>query len=363
MKIKKVCMVAGEASADRHSSAVIRALKKNDPGIEVFGIGGTNMKSAGMECLYGMEEFSVMGFSNVLPRVRRIYSIYKDLLRVIEDRRPDVVVPIDLPDFNMRLARGAKHLGAKVLYYIAPQAWAWRRNRAKDLSRITDGLAVIFPFEEAFFTSYGVNARYVGHPFMEDLTETQEQHPAWPPRNIVLMPGSRRHEIETILPVMCEAKRKVQGKYPEIAWHLRVAPGIDQRYLEILADNDIKLSHTPPPSDLAVVKSGTSSFEMAVMGTPEVICYRTSGLNYRLAKTFVKLDHIGMPNIILGRGAVPELIQDGFTSEALAGEILKLVEDERRYREMQSAFSEMRERLGKSSPSRGVAEWIQSLVD
>lgn len=358
---RSVCMVAGEASADKHASAVIHALKGIMPDVEVFGVGGPEMKAAGMECLYGIDEFSVMGFSDVIPRIKRIYSVYKGILKAIDERRPSIVVPVDLPDFNMRLAKRVKRSGIGVLYYIAPQAWAWRRYRARTLSRITDGLAVIFPFEEGFFSSYGVNARYVGHPFME--SGMRPPSPSWPPKNILLLPGSRFHEIETILPSMLGAKRIVQKTHPEIAWHLRVAPGLDRQMIGAMAGSDVTLTTEMPPSDLAVVKSGTSSFEMAVMGVPEVICYRTSAFNYRIAKAFVKVDHIGMPNIILGRYAVPEIIQDELTPENLAKEIVCLIEDERGYHEMQSVFAEMRERLGNSSPSEGVASWIQSMMD
>lgn len=358
---KTICMVAGEASADKHASAVIRALKRIMPDVEVFGVGGPEMESAGMECIHGIDEFSVMGFSDVIPRMGHIYTVYKGILRIVEQRRPDVVVPVDLPDFNMRLAKRVKRTGIKVLYYIAPQAWAWRRYRARTLSRITDGLAVIFPFEEGFFSSYGVNARYVGHPFMEGGMESPAS--SWPPRNIVLMPGSRFHEIETILPSMLEAKRIVQKRHPDIAWRLRAAPGLDRRAIEFMAGSDVLVTSEMPPSDLAVVKSGTSSFEMAVMGVPEVICYKTSAFNYRIAKAFVTVEHIGMPNIILGRCAVPELIQDSLTPGNLSEEILKLIEDEDRYHKMQCAFSEMRERLGSSSPSQGVASWIQSMMN
>jgi lipid-A-disaccharide synthase len=360
---KRVCMVAGEASADKHASAVIRALRTAMPGVEVFGMGGPEMKAAGMECLYGAGELSVMGFSDVFPRVRHIFSVFKGLLRAIEERRPDVVVPVDLPDFNMRLAAKAKRSGFKVLYYIAPQAWAWRGYRARTLARTTDGLAVIFPFEEAFFSSRGVNARYVGHPFMEGADPGAAATASWPPRDVVMMPGSRRHEIETILPVMCEAKRLVQEKHQGLAWHLRMAPGLDQGLFEAMADRDILLSHDLPRADLAVVKSGTSSFEMAVCGVPEVICYKTSPLNYGLAKAFVNVDHIGMPNIILGTRAAPELIQEGFTAEALASELCRLIEDERRFGRMQADFARLRALLGHDAPSEGVAKWIRELAD
>jgi lipid-A-disaccharide synthase len=330
--------------------------------VEVFGMGGPEMRAAGMECLYGTGELSVMGFSDVFPRIRHIFGVFKGLIGAIEARRPDVVVPVDLPDFNMRLAAKAKRAGFKVLYYIAPQAWAWRSYRARTLARITDGLAVIFPFEEPFFSSQGVNARYVGHPFMEGGGPAREAAASWPPRNIVMMPGSRRHEIETILPTMCEAKHLVQARHPGLAWHLKMAPELDRGLIEAIADRDILLSQEMPGADLAVVKSGTSSFEMAVCGVPEVICYRTSPLNYRLAKAFVNVEHIGMPNIILGSRAVPELVQEGFTAENLASELCRLVEDEKRFKKMQSDFARLREALGNEAPSMGVAKWVSELA-
>jgi lipid-A-disaccharide synthase len=180
--------------------------------------------------------------------------------------------------------------------------------------------------------------------------------------NILLMPGSRYHEIETILPSMLDAKRLIERSHPEIHWHLRVAPGLDPDRLETMAGSGITLCTDLPPADLAVVKSGTSSFEMAAFGIPEVICYRTSTLNYLLARLFVRVDNIGMPNIILGRSAVPELIQKAFTGESLARECLNLIENEQRYRRMQSDFKEMRGLLGNENPSQGVAAWIQSLI-
>jgi lipid-A-disaccharide synthase len=359
---KKVCMVAGEASADKHAAGVIRELKGMVPDVEVFGMGGSEMRAAGMECLYGTGELSVMGFSDVAPRVRHIFSVFKGLIKAIEERRPDVVMPVDLPDFNMRLSRKAKRLGVKVLYYIAPQAWAWRSYRARTLAKITDGLAVIFPFEQGFFSAYGVNARYVGNPCMEGLGTDAGEGSSWPPRNVLLMPGSRLQEIETILPVMCEAKRLVQERHRDLAWHMRIAPGLDGRLLEERIDADILLTREMPPVDLAMVKSGTSSFEMAVSGIPEVICYKTSPLNYRLAKAFVTLDHIGMPNIILGRTAVPELIQEDFTPENLALELRRLIEDEDRFRKMQSDFALLREKLGNESASTGVASWLRDII-
>ncbi len=360
MTMKKVLMVAGEASADSHAAAVIRSLKELIPDVEIFGMGGPSMASAGMECCYGMDELSVMGFSEVIPRIRRIFQVYKGIQNLIRERKPDIVIPLDLPDFNMRIAKTAKKQGTKVLYYIAPQAWAWRRGRARTLSKITDGLAVIFPFEEDFFRSYGVNARYVGHPFFEDPPVPFAI--TWPPQKIALLPGSRHQEIKRIMPVMLGAKRIVQRRYPDITWHLPVAPGVDANVLRELLDGDVIISDTLDRVDLAMVKSGTSSFEMAILGIPEIICYKTSPFNYLLARTFVRVENIGMPNIILGKTVVEELIQDNLTEESLARALMDFIEDKTRHDVLLDAYSRIRDTMGSLKASQGVAHWIERMI-
>lgn len=358
--MKSILMTAGEASADRHAACVIRQLKATLPEVEVFGMGGPAMVQAGLKCRYGMEHLSVMGFSDVLPRLSDILGVWRGLRRIIREERPDVFIPVDLPDFNMPLARYARRYGVKVLYYIAPQAWAWRRYRARTLARITDGLAVIFPFEEPFFASYGVKARYVGHPILEDDPDPWEV--AWPPRRITLLPGSRAHEIERMLPVMLTAKRIVQRRRPGLAWTLPVAPGLDGSWLAGLIDDDVTLSAAMVPADLALVTSGTATLEMAVRGVPQVICYRTSQANYRLARAFVRLEHIGMPNVILGREAVPELIQERCTGEGLAGAMLRLLEEREEAERQFAAYAQLRKNLGNRKAAQGVATWIRQML-
>jgi len=360
MTKKKILMVAGEASADRHAAAVIRSLKDLTPDVEIFGMGGPEMASAGMECCYGMDEFSVMGFSDVLPKILRILRVYRGIQDLIRKRRPDIVVPVDLPDFNMRIAKTAKKQRSKVLYYIAPQAWAWRQGRARTLSATTDGLAVIFPFEEDFFRSYGVNARYVGHPLLENPGDPFAV--TWPPQKIALLPGSRYDEIKRILPVMLGAKRIVQGRHPDITWHLPVAPGLDANVLRKMADSDVIISDTLSRVDLAMVKSGTSSFEMAILGIPEIICYKTSSFNYLLARAFVTVENIGMPNIILGKTVVEELIQNNLTEESLAWALMGLIEDKAHHDVLLDAYSRIHDTMGSLKASQGVAHWINSMM-
>ncbi|MDT8271958.1 MAG: lipid-A-disaccharide synthase [Desulfomonilia bacterium] len=360
MTKKNILMVAGEPSADRHASQVIREVQTLWGDIAVFGMGGPAMESSGMECVYSMDELSVMGFSDVIPKMGRILKVYRGLTHLMKQRNPDIVVLLDLPDFNMRIARRAHAHGFRTLYYIAPQAWAWRRSRAEHLSRITNGLAVIFPFEEDFFRSFGVNARYVGHPIMESVREMAEV--SWPPKRIALLPGSRSHEISQILPVMLEAKRIVGEQHPEISWLLPVAPGLEPGDIEKLVDDDIELTGELPEIDLAMVKSGTSTLELAVRGIPEIICYRTSRINYCIASSFVKIPHIGMPNIISGKRIVPELIQHEFTGTRLAEFLLRFIQDRSLFCQTRNAFSHMRDLLGTKKASQGVAQWICEML-
>jgi lipid-A-disaccharide synthase len=360
MTKKKILMVAGEASADKHASALVRVLKERIPDVEIFGMGGPEMESSGMECCYSMDELSVMGFSDVLPKIQKIIRIYKGIKDLIRKRNPDVVIPVDLPDFNMRVAKAAKKNNAKVLYYIAPQAWAWRKSRAHTLSKITDGLAVIFPFEENFFRAYGVNTRFVGHPLMENAPDPTELR--WPPQKIALLPGSRYHEIERILPVMLGAKRIIQNSHRDISWYLPVAPGLDAHRIMAITDSDVTLTDKLPQVDLAMVKSGTSSFEMAIQGVPEVICYLTSPFNYHLARLFVKTRFIGMPNIIMQQAVVPELIQDELSDKKLSDALLKFIQDRSLYDSVLKAFKGLRQDMGNRSASQEVARWVTELL-
>ncbi|MEN6446798.1 MAG: lipid-A-disaccharide synthase [Syntrophaceae bacterium] len=361
MTAQRILMVAGEASADRHAAGVIRELKAMMPEVEIFGMGGPEMAAAGMECIHDMDELSVMGITDVLPRIRTIFQTYDGLKRLMKERGPSLLIPVDLPDFNMRLARYAKRIGVRVLYYIAPQAWAWRRSRARTLAGMIDGLAVIFPFEAGFFSAYGVNTRYVGHPFMEHPPIVRKA--SWPPERIGIMPGSRIHEIERMLPVMMGAKRIVGRRHKGLTWHLPVAAGIDAEIIRQRCDEDVILETEIPEVDLAMVKSGTSTLEMALRGVPEVICYRTSPLNYFLAKAFVRVKHIGMPNIIAGRTIVPELIQQDLTTEDLARTVLLYLEDRALFEATQKTFTDLRESLGTSKASIGVATWARELLE
>jgi len=357
----RILITAGEESADRHSGYLVRQIKKLLPDAEIFGMGGPEMADAGVEIIYSMKELSVMGFSEVLPKLAGILKVYSGLKKIILKRKPDIFIPVDLPDFNMRLAGFAKKHGAKVLYYIAPQAWAWRAYRARTLSHITDGLAVIFPFEEEFFKAGGVNARYVGHPFMEE-NNVNISDVSWPVKKIAILPGSRKDEISRMLPVMTRAKRIIDLRIKGIDWVLPVAKGLSHDLVGSLTDSDVNLVSDMPGADMAIVKSGTASFEMAMKGVPEIICYKTSAINYALARMFVKVNHIGMPNIASGKTVVPELIQYDFTEDRIAEEAMKYIQDDNLFNKVRTEFERLRSTLEGSQASSKVAQWVMSLV-
>lgn len=357
----RILITAGEESADRHAACVVRQIRQIMPDAHVFGMGGSEMKDSGVEILYSMKELSVMGFSEVLPKLAGILKVYSGLKEIIKTMKPDVFIPVDLPDFNMRLAGFAKKQGVKVLYYIAPQAWAWRAYRARILSRITDGLAVIFPFEEAYFRKSGVDARYVGHPFMEE-NNVPPADSSWPVKRIAMMPGSRKDEIVRMLPVMMDAKRLVDNEIKGIEWMLPVAKGLDRAFVEGFTDGSVKLTNGISDADLAMAKSGTACFETAIKEIPEVICYKTSPINYYLARIFVKVKTIGMPNIALGRAVVPELIQHDLTPERLAEEVLKFINDRDLFVRSKQEFTHLRASLEGGRASLKVAQWAMSLI-
>ncbi|MEA2101764.1 MAG: lipid-A-disaccharide synthase [Thermodesulfobacteriota bacterium] len=354
-------MVAGEASADRHASRVIRELNLRFDRPEIFGMGGPMMEAEGMECIYKINDLSVMGFSDVFSRLKKIFRVYTGVKGLISERKPDILIPVDLPDFNMGIAKRAKACGVKVLYYIAPQAWAWRRYRAKTLSRITDGLAVIFPFEQAFFSSRGVNARYVGHPLLEDNPAIMNAR--WPVERIMMLPGSRDHEIIRMLPVMLKAREIMDAVYPGRQWFLPLAPGIDKEQIRSMPGiQGITLTASMVQADLAMVKSGTASFEASMYGIPEVICYATSPMNYYLARFFVRMEYIGMPNIVAKKQIAPELIQGDLTPQGLAKAMMGYMDDVSQYQDVRRAFGALRAGMGTKKASYEVAEWAGTIL-
>ena len=365
----KIAVVAGEASGDLHASHVIRALKELDPSLRAFGIGGDLLAAEGVELLRHASEMGIVGLFNVIRHLPMFRRAFRELLERIEQERPDVVFLVDYPDFNLRVAKRCKELGLRVVYYISPQLWAWRRGRVRHVAKYVDRMVVIFPFEEEFYQRHGVPVTYVGHPLVEQLA-----HITRPPRNggalrLALLPGSRRMEVRSLLPPMLEAVALLRRER-EVDAYIVQAPTIERATIEeAVRDsgvNDVAiLSHDGgsgvASADVALSSSGTATLEAAVLGTPVVVVYRLSKATYALARRLVRLPYFSLVNIVAGREVVPELLQDAVTGERMAAEVQKLVEPER-YAAVCADLAAVRARLGEPGASRRVAHEIHEMV-
>lgn len=389
-------IVAGEASGDKHGAALAMALRQIKPEItfDLFGSGGNEMRAAGVETLVDARDVGIMGVPEIARAIGKLYRAYRTLLGAARSRRPSVIVLVDWPDFNMRLAKTLHRNGFKVVYYISPQVWAWRKYRIRALRRDVDKMLVILPFEEEFYNRAGLDVQYVGHPLAEAVrvTATREdfcrRHGLEPSRPVfALLPGSRHKEIHYHLPAMLDAairlrsfrlpavdnRSEVDGKpadseqQPPIgSWQFviplastvrreDVASAIRDAEVASSKKDDNQLSVTVVEGDtynalghseFAVVASGTATVEAALAGTPMVIVYRGSEINWRLIRPLIHLDTFGMVNLIAKRRIVPELMQHDVTGARIAHEVLRLLSDAARLGKMRRDLAEVREKLG-----------------
>ena len=339
----KVFISAGEASGDLHAAALTRAILQRDPTVQVFGMGGDALAAAGGEVVFNYKDYSVMGFVEVLQSLPRLFGLKKAFRRLMEERKPDVFVTVDYPDFNMRVAKEAKALGIPVFSYIPPSAWAWRRGRAKDVARLATKVACIYPFAAQVYQEAGANVEFVGNPLVDIVQPTlspQEgeafigKRPGHPV--VLLLPGSRVKEITGVLPVMLQALPKIREKRPEVDFVLQKAPSIERELLQsILASSAVPVKvvegrgyDVMAASDAALATSGTVTLEAVLCGLPSVICYAASPLSMWIAKRMVYVKYIGLPNILAGREILPELIQEKMTPDHMAASILHFLEPE-----------------------------------
>ncbi len=328
-----VMVVAGEASGDQHAAELVAAMKAARPGLRFFGMGGPRLAAEGVERLFDASEISVMGIVEVAPKLRRILKVMDELAKAAAARQPTVAVLVDIPDFNLRLAKRLKALGVRVAYYVSPTVWAWREGRVKQVRERVDRMLCILPFEEAFYKERGVDALYVGSPVLEQMPD-----PAPPekfraelgidPKRpwVAMLPGSRHSELKRILPTLAEAAARVLKAHPEAGLLVPVAPGLDRAEVEAgfrAQGVEVTLVEGKAPQVLgaahvAAVASGTATLEAGLMRCPLVAVYRVAPLSYLVGKALVKLQHFSLVNLLAGRTVIPELLQGGFTGEATA---------------------------------------------
>ena len=372
--LRRVLIIAGEASGDGHGAGVVRELKRRVPDLDVYGVGGDGMRQAGMDLLAHISGLAFMGFVEVVRHLGVIRRLESTLARALQERRPDVVVLIDYPGFNLRFARRARQLGIPVLYYISPQVWAWHRGRVRRMRHLVSRMKVVFPFEVEIYRQAGVDVEFVGHPLAERIGSNVtrdsffRQHTLDPGRRLLgIFPGSRHQEIERILPVMLQAAGLVQQTH-DVQVALSVAPSLGVEVVRpYLTDarGVVAIEHGTYDlmchADAGLVTSGTATLEMGWFGTPMAVVYRTSFPTYVLGRMLVRVDTIALCNIVAGSRVVPEYIQHEATPDRLASAVARMLDDEAYAAGMRAQLSVIRRNLGGPGASRRVAEAVLDL--
>ncbi|MCW9088836.1 MAG: lipid-A-disaccharide synthase [Gammaproteobacteria bacterium] len=375
---KQVLIVAGEASGDHHAARLVEELHKCAPDVHFAGIGGERMRRAGVEILVDSADMAVVGLVEVLANYRFLKGVLDRMRGELRERRPDMLILVDYPDFNLRLAATAKELGIKVLYYISPQIWAWRQKRVYKIKKLVDMMAVVFPFEVPFYEQAGVPVRFVGHPLVDEVKSELDREQAFeafgldPQRPVLgLFPGSRRSEIKRLLPTVLKSAALVKERMPEIQFLLPRASTLSDEFLApYLAESDLEITVVPGRSydvmracDAIISASGTATLEIALMQVPLVVLYKIAPLSYRIISRLLKVEHIALCNIVAGERVAPELIQHDATPQKISREALSLLGDQQRAAAMRKRLGKIRGKLGGSGGSANIAELALELLN
>ncbi|MBI3303071.1 MAG: lipid-A-disaccharide synthase [Deltaproteobacteria bacterium] len=370
---QRVLLVAGEASGDAHGADLVTALKRHAPHLEVFGVGGLSLRTAGMRTLVDTAAIASMGLFEARDKLSTLLRTYRQLATILRTDPPDLLVLIDFPEFNLRLAKIAKRAGVRVFYYISPQVWAWRKRRVYTIARRVDRLAAVFPFESAFYAAHGCSVDFVGHPLVDRVRpsrsreETLSRYGLDPTRRtIVLLPGSRAQEVRYLLDPLLGAVELLGDGYQfvlAVASTLNAAElteRVGRRRVRVVQGDTYNIVHA---ADLALAASGTATLETALLERPMVIVYRLAPLTYALARLIVRVPFIGMPNLIAERRVVPELIQGEVTPARIATEARQLLENPQAYNVAQEGLREVRRRLGPGGAAERTAALILEMLE
>ncbi|MDR3348324.1 MAG: lipid-A-disaccharide synthase [Acidaminococcales bacterium] len=369
--MRQIMVCAGEASGDLHAGALTQELLRLDPSLCVFGMGGEAMRRAGGEVLFDIKDHGVMGFVEVIRKLPSLFKLRAALSELMDERRPSCLVVIDYPDFNMRVAKIAHGKNIPVIFFISPSAWAWRKGRAKEVARIADTVAAIFPFERDVYREAGANVAFVGHPLLDivkpaapgSAAKIMDKKPGQ--KSILLLPGSRLQEIGRLLPEMLAAAAIMCAQDPACVFYTIKADTIGEETLRnyftpatvpvrILTGNNYDIMSL---ADAAIAASGTVTLEAALCGLPSVIVYKTSPLTAFIARRLVKIEHVGLPNIIARKNILPELLQERATAENMAKAAFALLDPQNRLALAQD-LSAMKERLGEPGALLKVARLV-----
>ncbi len=367
-----VLVVAGEASGDLHASKVVERLRELDPAIATFGVGGDRMRDAGCELVYHCDDFAVVGLVEVLRHIPFLRSAMDRLVALASERDVRLAVLVDYPGFNLMLAKRLRRIGVRVLYYVSPQVWAWGEGRVRKIAARVDRMAVIFPFEVEFYRERGVDVDFVGHPLLEEPALTDPPHAASPDGVVLgLLPGSRKHEIERLLPAMLGAVELLRDEIDGLTVRLGRAHGISEAFLVRNGDPARLGVEVLPPGAVhevmrgataLLISSGTATLEAACLGTPMVIVYRLAWLSYVVGRALVKVPHIGLVNVVANRKIVPELVQGDATAVRMAREVAPLLTNPVLREGMSHDLLDVRRELGDPGASDRVARMVLDMI-
>lgn len=373
----KIMFSAGEASGDLHGANLARALRQLDPELECIGMGGSLMKEAGVRIVYDIQNLGVIGVGEIIKKIPFFFRLRDVLLQIMADEKPDVVILIDYPGFNMRLMKKIKALGIPVIYYILPTIWAWNKSRGPVIAKYADLAVSMFPFERDIYQALGTNVIYAGHPLLDTVHATMSKDEGIDyfgldrtKKTILLMPGSRLQEVKGLLPCMLGAANALAEKDSSLQFLLPRAGTISRDLLwEYIKDAGVDVivgeDHVYDMmnvSTAAIVASGTATLETALMELPTVLIYRVNTLTYWLAKLLVHVENIGLPNIIMGKRIMPELWQDDVTPEGITQELLPIIQDDKRHQELQEAMAAVRHTMGTPGAVDRIAQQIYTFV-
>ena len=376
-KRKTIMIIAGEASGDMHGASLVHEMLKIDSSLKFYGIGGNKLQEVGVNLLAHSSEMAVMGLTEVIPKLGTILRIMNRMKKSMDEFNPDLVILIDYPDFNLRIAKAAYKRVIKVFYYISPQVWAWRKGRINQIKKLVNKMAVILPFEVETYRQKGFPVNYVGHPLL-DLVKTkyspQEARTKFGLKEgkttVALLPGSRFSEVNNLLPEMLKAGEILAQHIQDIQFLLPLADTIEEKIItDIISRYALKVNiirgytyDAISCSDLAIVASGTATLETALLGVPMVIIYKISSLTYFILKFIVNVKNIGLANIIAGKTIVPELIQEDASGNRIAAEALDILTDAEKKLKMIKELAEVRSKLGNPGAARKTAQLAYDML-
>jgi lipid-A-disaccharide synthase len=377
LKPKKILLVAGEVSGDLHGSHLMGAIQRIDPDIRFFGVGGEGLERAGMKLLYHSQSLSVVGITEVLLKLKPILKALRGLKRSLDRERPDLVILIDFPDFNLRIAKMAHRRGIPVLYYISPQVWAWRSNRIKLIARLVKKMIVLFSFEVPLYEAAGVDVEWVGHPLLDIVKPALSKEKAFQQlgldpnrRTVGLLPGSRIREVERLFPPLLGSAHLLQKEIPDLQFIIPLAPGIPKTMLSSWMENisvPVKVVEgftydVMNLAELLITASGTATLEGAILGKPMIIIYKVSLPSSWVARAMVRVDHIGLVNLVAEKEIAPELLQKEVNPQRIADEALRILRDPILSRKMTESMGEVRQKLGEPGAAQRAAHIVLSLM-